>query len=55
MQLSNKVQGGGRGHAYTQPEGLLGESMVRSSRKLGETNVFGMELAYRNAGKMINE
>jgi endophilin-A len=44
MQLSTRVQGGVRGHGYAQPEGLLGESMVRSSRKLGETNVFAQSL-----------
>lgn len=44
MQLSTRVQGGVRGHAYAQPEGLLGESMIRSSRKLGETSAFGQSL-----------
>lgn len=45
MQLSTRVgQSGGR--VYGQPEGVLGDTMVRSAKKLGDNNLFGKNLNY---------
>ena len=44
MQLSSRVgqTGGGGGRVYGQSEGALGDSMLRSAKRLGDTNLFGM-------------
>jgi len=43
MQLSSRVgQTGGR--VYSQPEGVLGESMLRCAKRLGDSNLFAQSL-----------
>ena len=41
MQLSTRVGQAGGGRVYGQPEGALGDSMLRSAKRLGDTNLFG--------------
>ena len=41
--ISSKVQSS-KGHAYSQPEGVLGDSMSKFGRKLGEDNFFGTSI-----------
>ncbi|XP_015782585.1 endophilin-A isoform X1 [Tetranychus urticae] len=43
LTVTSKVQSS-KGHAYNQPEGILGESMIKYGRKLGEDNSFGQSL-----------
>jgi len=31
-----------KSHAYPQPEGTLGEAMIKSGRKLGDESVYGI-------------
>lgn len=40
MQLSSRVGQQGGGRVYGQPEGVLGDTMVRSAKRLGDTNLF---------------
>lgn len=40
MQLSSRVGQTGGGRVYGQPEGALGDSMLRSAKRLGD-NPFG--------------
>ncbi|GBN01051.1 Endophilin-A [Araneus ventricosus] len=44
LMVSSKLRGGARAHAYTQPEGTLGESMVKYGKDLGEESPFGTSL-----------
>lgn len=39
--MSNKLRTGPKVHAYQQPEGILGDSMVKFGKDLGEDSVFG--------------
>lgn len=36
-----KVRGEAAAHKYPQPEGTLGETMVKSGQELGEDSLFG--------------
>lgn len=40
LMLSSKVVQS-KAHAYPQPEGTLGETMIKSSGKLGDESTFG--------------
>lgn len=40
--VSSKLRGGAKAHAYPQPEGTLGEAMVKFGKDLGEETCFGM-------------
>ncbi|KAF8764351.1 endophilin-A-like isoform X6 [Argiope bruennichi] len=44
LMVSSKLRGGAKAHAYTQPEGTLGESMVKYGKDLGEESPFGLSL-----------
>ncbi|GIX72794.1 endophilin-A [Caerostris extrusa] len=44
LMVSSKLRGGARAHAYTQPEGTLGECMVKFGKDLGEESPFGLSL-----------
>ena len=39
--VSSKLRGGAKAHAYPQPEGTLGEVMVKYGKDLGEESPFG--------------
>lgn len=41
LMVSSKIRGGARAHAYPQPEGTLGEAMVKFGKDLGEESPFG--------------
>lgn len=41
MQLSSRVGQQGGGRVYGQPEGFLGDTMLRCAKRLGDTNLFG--------------
>ncbi|XP_053200277.1 endophilin-A-like isoform X3 [Panonychus citri] len=43
LTVTSKVQSA-KGHAYNQPEGILGESMIKYGRKMGEESDFGQSL-----------
>ncbi|GFY76619.1 endophilin-A [Trichonephila inaurata madagascariensis] len=44
LMVSSKLRGGAKAHAYTQPEGTLGEAMVKYGKDLGEESPFGLSL-----------
>ncbi|CAL1294705.1 unnamed protein product [Larinioides sclopetarius] len=44
LMVSSKLRGGAKSHAYTQPEGTLGEAMVKYGKDLGEESPFGLSL-----------
>ncbi|XP_035221607.1 endophilin-A-like isoform X3 [Stegodyphus dumicola] len=44
LMVSSKLRGGAKAHAYPQPEGTLGEAMVKYGKELGEESAFGMSL-----------
>jgi len=44
MQLSSRVGQQGGGRVYGQPEGFLGDVMLRSAKRLGDNNLFGQSL-----------
>lgn len=44
LMVSSKLRGGAKAHAYPQPEGTLGEAMVKFGKDLGEESGFGMSL-----------
>lgn len=39
--VSSKLRGGQKAHAYPQPEGTLGEAMVKYGKELGDESAFG--------------
>ncbi|XP_054711961.1 endophilin-A-like isoform X2 [Uloborus diversus] len=44
LMVSSKLRGGAKAHAYPQPEGTLGEAMVKFGKDLGEESPFGLSL-----------
>lgn len=44
LTMSSKLRGGPKTHAYPQPEGTLGEAMVKFGKDLGEESVFAASL-----------
>ncbi|XP_076337084.1 endophilin-A-like isoform X4 [Tachypleus tridentatus] len=44
MVVSSKLRGGTKTHAYPQPEGILGDEMVKYGMNFGEENVFAQSL-----------
>ncbi|KFM74401.1 hypothetical protein X975_18644, partial [Stegodyphus mimosarum] len=44
LMVSSKLRGGAKAHAYPQPEGTLGEAMVKYGKDFGEESAFGMSL-----------
>lgn len=44
LMVSTKLRGTGKTHAYPQPEGVLGETMVKYGGDLGEESPFGEPL-----------
>uniref|UniRef100_A0A2R5L540 Endophilin-A n=1 Tax=Ornithodoros turicata TaxID=34597 RepID=A0A2R5L540_9ACAR len=44
LMVSSKLRGPGKTHAYPQPEGVLGETMIKYGTDLGEESHFGQSL-----------
>ncbi|KAG8177299.1 hypothetical protein JTE90_002527 [Oedothorax gibbosus] len=44
LMVTSKIRSGARAHAYPQPEGTLGEAMVKYGKELGEESHFGYSL-----------
>lgn len=44
LMVSSKLRGGAKAHAYPQPEGTLGEAMVKFGKDLSEESAFGLSL-----------
>ncbi|XP_022256389.1 endophilin-A-like isoform X1 [Limulus polyphemus] len=44
MVVSSKLRGGTKTHAYPQPEGILGDEMVKYGMNFGEENIFAQSL-----------
>uniref|UniRef100_A0A1E1XRJ8 Endophilin-A n=1 Tax=Amblyomma sculptum TaxID=1581419 RepID=A0A1E1XRJ8_AMBSC len=53
LMVSTKLRGTGKTHAYPQPEGVLGESMVKFGTDLGEESPFGQSLV--EAGEALKQ
>ncbi|XP_037511360.1 endophilin-A isoform X5 [Rhipicephalus sanguineus] len=53
LMVSTKLRGPGKTHAYPQPEGVLGESMVKYGTDLGEESPFGQSLI--EAGEALKQ
>ncbi|XP_075747026.1 SH3 domain containing GRB2 like, endophilin-A isoform X7 [Rhipicephalus microplus] len=53
LMVSTKLRGPGKTHAYPQPEGTLGESMVKYGTDLGEESPFGQSLI--EAGESLKQ
>ncbi|KAL1437077.1 hypothetical protein MTO96_049077 [Rhipicephalus appendiculatus] len=53
LMVSTKLRGPGKTHAYPQPEGTLGESMVKYGTDLGEESPFGQSLI--EAGEALKQ
>ncbi|XP_077556498.1 SH3 domain containing GRB2 like, endophilin-A isoform X3 [Haemaphysalis longicornis] len=53
LMVSTKLRGTGKTHAYPQPEGVLGESMVKYGTDLGEESPFGQSLL--EAGEALKQ
>lgn len=53
LMVSTKLRGPGKTHAYPQPEGVLGESMVKYGTDLGEDSPFGQSLI--EAGEALKQ
>lgn len=53
LMVSTKLRGTGKTHAYPQPEGVLGESMVKYGTDLGEESPFGRSLL--EAGEALKQ
>ncbi|GFU03768.1 endophilin-A [Nephila pilipes] len=53
LMVSSKLRGGAKAHAYTQPEGTLGEAMVKYGKDLGEESPFGLSLI--EAGEALKQ
>ncbi|UYV71801.1 SH3GL1 [Cordylochernes scorpioides] len=46
LMVSSKLRGQGtKSHAYTQPEGTLGEAMIKYAKDLGEDHLFARDLS----------
>ncbi|XP_029840837.2 endophilin-A isoform X4 [Ixodes scapularis] len=53
LMVSTKLRGTGKTHAYPQPEGVLGETMVKYGGDLGEESPFGQSLI--EAGESLKQ
>lgn len=53
LMVGTKLRGTGKTHAYPQPEGVLGESMVKYGTDLGEESPFGQSLL--EAGEALKQ
>ncbi|XP_071035217.1 endophilin-A isoform X12 [Parasteatoda tepidariorum] len=53
LMVSSKFRGTAKAHAYPQPEGTLGEAMVKYGKDMGEESAFGMSLI--EAGEALKQ
>lgn len=50
LTVSSKLRGGAKVHAYPQPEGILGETMIKFGKDLGEESAFSTSLIEAGEG-----